>query len=175
MSERERFYRFMYYDLFLGGLNIYFRKKIVVEVKIKKDKESQCWGHGEPYCTPTFPFILFSSFPSSLLLLILLSTPFLLPRSLECPFFKKGLFWTLWSLFSGTSYLPTYSFVYVCAVFFHFWHYKYNLGTPSCYLGGNMWDLEANCKRITRNNADSFGIQLFVTFYDQLVVMQFLV
>ena len=25
---------------FLGGLNIYFRKKIVVEVKIKKDKES---------------------------------------------------------------------------------------------------------------------------------------
>lgn len=40
MSERERFYRFMYYDLFLGGLNIYFRKKIVVEVKIKKDKES---------------------------------------------------------------------------------------------------------------------------------------
>lgn len=109
MSERERFYRFMYYDLFLGGLNIYFRKKIVVEVKIKKDKESQCWGHGEPYCTPTFPFILFSSFPSSLLLLILLSTPFLLPRSLECPFFKKGLFWTLWSLFSGTSCLPTYS------------------------------------------------------------------
>lgn len=27
-------------------------------------------------------------------------------------------------------------------------------------------DLEANCKRITRNNADSFGIQLFVTFSD---------
>lgn len=77
------------------------------------------------------PFILFSSFPSPLLLLILLSTPFLLPRSLECPYFKKGLFWTLWSLFSGMSCLPTDSFVYIFAVFFRFWHDKYKLGIPS--------------------------------------------
>lgn len=123
------------------------------------------------------PFILFSSFPSPLLLLILLSTPFLLPRSLECPYFKKGLFWTLWSLFSGMSCLPTDSFVYIFAVFFRFWHDKYKLGIPSFVTWEGIcgiWklffllrkDLEANCKRITRNNADSFGIQLFVTFSD---------
>jgi hypothetical protein len=39
------------------------------------------------------------------------------------------------------------------------------LGYTQLLFWRDMWDLEVNCKRITRTNVDCFGNK-FVTFYD---------
>lgn len=103
------------------------------------------------------PFILFSSIAYPLLLLILLSTPFC--SKILSAHFPKEVYWTFWSFFPGTSCLLRYSFVCCCVACFRFWDGKWAYHHTQLMFGrdGPMgWDLESDCKIITRTTADCF-------------------
>lgn len=115
----------------------------------------------------THLLFFFLTFPSPLLLLILLSPPFC-SKIFSAIFFSKGSVgpfgaYSLVCQCSLTHLLFCFVFVFVL---FSFVSGMVNviLGYTQLLFWRDMWDLEANCKRISRTNVDCFGNK-FVTFY----------